>query len=447
MRAHCTKSRTAVRSGIIFALAISLLFMVLLGPAAAIDLQDPKFQAISVSPSAGSPGSAISVSVTASDDVGIGGGVVGFESPSTGIVRYVFLDYAGANLAGSFVVDRYDTPGVWKPVYIEIVDTSSNIFAATGDEVDLSAGNITISNPSPDSAAPTFTSLDIPNTQTNPGGKVSLSIKAADSESGLASAQVLWSNAWNSLQAFLLYNPKTGRLEADLYIPIDQSTGTYTLSMISVLDQQGNEYLLRITDSGPKMPGKDLVLGDSSKAPVAGFKDVYPGDWFALELLFLVEYEVLGGYSDRTFKPKNNVTRAEFAKMVCQASGWTLTQPATGSFTDVDTGHWAYDYIETAKAHGVIGGYPGGIFKPGANITRAEICKMLVVAGGISLDSAGASFVDVDTGHWAHAYIMTARKYDFVRGYPGNLFMPGSLANRAEAAKMIYNSYEYLGTQ
>jgi hypothetical protein len=421
------------------------LFTVLLGLAAAVDLQDPIFQAISVSPSAGSPGSSISVSVTATDDVGISSGVVGFESPATGIVRYVFLDYSGGKLAGSFVVDRYDPPGVWKPVYIEIVDTSLNILAATGDEVDLSAGNITISNPTPDITAPAFLSLNIPNTQTNPGGKVSLSIKASDSESGLASAQVLWGNDWNSILAFLLYNAKTGQLEADLYIPIDQRTGTYTLSEINVLDQQGNEYQWD-SNSGSKMPGKDLVLGTSSKAPVAGFKDVYPGDWFAPELLFLVEYEVLGGYSDRTFKPKNSVTRAEFAKMVCQASGWSLTQPAEGSFADVDTGHWAYDYIETAKAHGVIGGYPGGIFKPGANITRAEICKMLVAASGIGLDTSGASFGDVETGHWAQAYIMTARKYDFVSGYPGNLFMPGSLANRAEAAKMIYNAYEYLGT-
>ncbi|MDP2210914.1 MAG: S-layer homology domain-containing protein [Candidatus Aquicultor sp.] len=446
MSTRRTKTGATVRGGIVFTMVISLLFTVLLGSALAVDLQDPKFQTINVSPSASSPGSVISVTVTATDDVGLSSGVVGFESPATGIVRYVFLDYAGGNLTGSFTVDRYDPPGVWKPVYIEILDTSSNIFAATGDEVDLSAGNITISNPSPDITAPTFASLSIPNTQTNPGGKVSLSIKAADSESGLASAQVLWSNAWNSLQAFLLYNPKTGQLEADLYVPIDQSTGTYTLSMISVLDQQGNEYLWT-SDSGPTMPGKDLVLGTSSKAPVAGFKDVYPGDWFAPELLFLVEYEVLGGYSDGTFKPKNNVTRAEFAKMVCQASEWSLTRPATGSFTDVDSGHWAYDYIETAKAHGVIGGYPGGIFKPGANITRAEICKMLVAAGGISLDSSGTNFGDVETSHWARAYIMTARNYDFVRGYPGNLFMPDSFATRAEAAKMIYNAYEYLGTQ
>jgi len=439
-----TKIGATVRGSIVFTLIINILLTLIIGPAAALDLEAPKFKTINVSPSAGSPGVAISVTVTATDNVALSGGVVGFESPATGIVRYVFLDHTGEKLVGSFAVDRYDAPGVWKPVYIEIFDTSSNIFAATGGEVDLSGGNITISNPTPDTTAPTFTSLDIPNKQTNPGGKVSLSIRAADSESGLASAQVLWSNGWNSILAFLPYNSKTGRLEGNLYIPIDQSTGTYTLSLISVFDQQGNEYLW-IPGSAPTMTGKDLVLGTGAKAPVAGFKDVYPGDWFAPELLFLVEYEVLGGYRDGTFKPKNNITRAEFAKMVCQASGWSQTRPASGSFTDVESGHWAYGYIETAKARGVIGGYPGGIFKPGANITRAEICKMLVAAGGIGLDSSAVSFTDVESGHWAQAYITTARKYDFVRGYPGNLFMPGAPANRAEAAKMIYNAYEYLG--
>lgn len=445
MRTRRTKTRTTVRVGIVFAIVLSLLFTLIVGPAAALDLEDPKFQSISVSPSAGSPGSTISVTVAATDNEALSSGVVGFESPSTGIVRYVFLDKNGGQLTGGFAVGRWDPPGVWKPVYIEIVDASLNIFASTGDAVDLSAGNITVSNPSPDMAPPTFTSLSVSNTKTNPGGKVSLSIKAADSESGLASAQVLWRNGWNSILAFLPYNAKTGQLEADLYIPIEQGTGTYALSTVTVLDQQGNEYLWAAS-SGPALSGKDLVLGTNAKAPVAGFKDVYPGDWFAPELLFLVEYEVLGGYSDGTFKPKNNITRAEFAKMVCQASGWSLTRPASSSFTDVETGHWAYAYIETAKEHGVTGGYPGGIFKPGANITRAEICKMLVAAGNISLDSSGANFGDVDAGHWARDYVMTARNYDLVRGYPGNLFMPGSLANRAEAAKMIYNAYEYLGT-
>lgn len=445
MSTRRTKTGTIMRGVIVITIVLSSMLTLTVGLAAALDLEGPKFQSISVSPSAGSPGSTISVTVAATDNEALSSGVVGFESPSTGMVRYVFLDKSGGELTGSFAVGRWDPPGVWKPVYIEIVDTSSNIFASTGDTVDLSTGNITVTNPSPDIAPPTFTALSVSNTKTNPGGKVTLSIKANDSESGLASAQVLWNNGWNSILAFLLYNPKTGLLEADLYIPIEQGTGTYALSSITVLDQQGNEYLWA-AGSGPALSGKDLVLGTNAKAPVAGFKDVYPGDWFAPELLFLVEYQVLGGYSDGTFKPKNNITRAEFAKMVCEASGWSLTRPTSGSFTDVEAGHWAYAYIETAKEHGVIGGYPGGIFRPGANITRAEICKMLVAAGNIGLDSSGTSFGDVDADHWARAYVMTARNYDLVRGYPGNLFMPGSLANRAEAAKMIYNAYEYLGT-
>ncbi|PIZ35355.1 S-layer homology domain-containing protein, partial [Candidatus Aquicultor secundus] len=49
---------------------------------------------------------------------------------------------------------------------------------------------------------------------------------------------------------------------------------------------------------------------------------------------------------------------------------------------------WEYSYVETAKAHGAISGYPNGTFAPGRSITRAEIAsiltKTLKLSGGSS---------------------------------------------------------------
>ena len=46
-------------------------------------------------------------------------------------------------------------------------------------------------------------------------------------------------------------------------------------------------------------------------------------------------------------------------------------------FNDVPDSHWGNEAIEKLADKGIINGYEGGIFKPGGNITRAELCVML----------------------------------------------------------------------
>jgi len=434
-----------LRTSILLGLIISLFFSFGISIAYAGDTQPPTFNSISVLPASGSPGDTLKVSVSATDNVALEGGVVEYESPN-GSLWYVELVYdtSSGNLVGDFKIDQYDIAGVWKVTYIDIWDTSDNSFYATEDEVDLSGGNVTVINQHGDVTPPTFKSIQLSNTQTNPGGKLQVTIDASDSESGLYYAEVVWLKGSEFIFTYLTYNGETKKLEGDLYIPVKQPADTYKLEGISVYDHQFNEYSWDAV-SGPAITGKDLVLINDPEAPVAGFSDVRAGDWFAEDVLFLVELAVIGGYSDGTFRPSLNVTRAEFAKMICLASDWDLVEPSNPSFGDVPAGNWAYKYIETAKAHGVINGYPGGVFKPNDKITRAEICKMLVAAGSIELDTTGVSFGDVPSDHWARQYIMTARNYEFVSGYAGNIFKPSALATRAEAARMIGNSYEYLG--
>ena len=91
---------------------------------------------------------------------------------------------------------------------------------------------------------------------------------------------------------------------------------------------------------------------------------------------------MLSGYADGTFRPAANVTRAQLAKMIVQARGYPLVTPATPAFSDVPVDHWAYSYIETARTHMVVGGYADGTFRPAAEATRAQLCKMLYQAGG-----------------------------------------------------------------
>jgi len=119
------------------------------------------------------------------------------------------------------------------------------------------------------------------------------------------------------------------------------------------------------------------------------------------------------------------------------AAGLTVSTETTAAFSDVSTSDWSYPYIITAKKAGIIGGYEDGTFRPSAKVTRAEIGKMVVLAGNFTINTTGVSFSDVDTSHWAFNYIMTAKNLTIVNGYPDGTFGPSNNATRAEAAKMV----------
>ncbi|MDP2212126.1 MAG: S-layer homology domain-containing protein [Candidatus Aquicultor sp.] len=168
-------------------------------------------------------------------------------------------------------------------------------------------------------------------------------------------------------------------------------------------------------------------------AKAAVFPDVPTTHWAASYIENLVAKGILAGYTDGTFKPSNTITRAEIAKMVAVAKGLGT---ATGSSFSDTSGHWAAGYIEAIKAAGYINGYPDGTFRPNNNITRAEIAKIVVLAAGFTIDTSGAGFSDI-AGHWASDYILTAANKGVVGGYTDGTFRPSNNATRAEASKMV----------
>ena len=59
---------------------------------------------------------------------------------------------------------------------------------------------------------------------------------------------------------------------------------------------------------------------------------------------------------------------------------WTLINPTTPTFSDVPRTDPFYQFIETAYCHGIISGYSDGTFRPGNNATRAQISKIVCLA-------------------------------------------------------------------
>jgi hypothetical protein len=85
---------------------------------------------------------------------------------------------------------------------------------------------------------------------------------------------------------------------------------------------------------------------------------------------------VLKGYPDGTFRPNAPITRAEFAAIATRfyaAAGKTF---ASDAFRDI-AGSWARNDINYASSLGIVSGYPDGTFRPQNNITRAETVKIM----------------------------------------------------------------------
>jgi hypothetical protein len=117
---------------------------------------------------------------------------------------------------------------------------------------------------------------------------------------------------------------------------------------------------------------------DAIPATQQTFRDVPPDNPFWLFIERVHAHNVVGGYADGSFQPGNNVTRGQIAKFVSNAAVLTDTIPATQqTFADVPAANPFWLYIERAAQAGVVGGYSDGTFRPTNNVTRGQTAKFI----------------------------------------------------------------------
>ena len=169
------------------------------------------------------------------------------------------------------------------------------------------------------------------------------------------------------------------------------------------------------------------------------FSDVQASDYFAVPVQYLACRGVISGYSDGTFRPYNQTTRAQLAKIVVGGEGWAFVTPTTAHFSDVPAGSTFYAFIETALAHGIISGYSDGTFRPSNPVTRGQLSKIIVGAQGWPVNLSGAPhFGDVAAANIFYPAIETAFNHGIISGYNDGTFRPGNPATRGQIAKIVY---------
>ena len=145
------------------------------------------------------------------------------------------------------------------------------------------------------------------------------------------------------------------------------------------------------------------------------------------------------GYPDGSVRPNGSITRAEAAAMLARLLNIeAIGSAAKPQFTDTESS-WYNKAINAVVFRGIMKGYPDGRFRPNAPITRAEFTQMISTID--NKPYGVAPFADVP-GHWAERAIGSEYQAKRITGYPDGLFRPDANITRAEAAVILNKIFE-----
>lgn len=88
----------------------------------------------------------------------------------------------------------------------------------------------------------------------------------------------------------------------------------------------------------------------------------------------------INGYPDKTFKPENNVTRAELVVMLAKITDYdknSIDSKYKLKYSDVKGDEWYANYLKYFDKYNIISGYPDGTFKPNENVTNKEFYAII----------------------------------------------------------------------
>jgi len=196
----------------------------------------------------------------------------------------------------------------------------------------------------------------------------------------------------------------------------------------------------------PQIPTVTNDDKESQKpAEINVFEDIENVAWAHDAITRLYKDKVINGKEEGKFFPQDNVTRAEFAKILMLAFDVKLVDSEI-PFTDVSENDWSYPYIRSAYLAGITKGTDSTTFGKDKNITRQDLCVMvyrLLLTAKPELKEAETvlDFNDADAiADYAKEAVKFMKKNSIISGDENKNFNPNNFATRAESVKIIYNA-------
>lgn len=168
----------------------------------------------------------------------------------------------------------------------------------------------------------------------------------------------------------------------------------------------------------------------------------------------LVAYGIITGYDDNgdgvaeSFKPDNQITRAEFAAIVTRMKGVAdnLPKDSVTGFWDLDSDSsraWARPYVKAAVDLKIINGFEDGSFRAAEPVTYEQAVKMLICAIGydvIAQSEYNKAIAINPNATWSAGYIAAANKHGITKNVmTSQITLP---ANRGVVAVLTSNSVD-----
>lgn len=180
------------------------------------------------------------------------------------------------------------------------------------------------------------------------------------------------------------------------------------------------------------------IKSDSLRAYV--FNDIPRTHQYGDAIKYLKDSQIVNGYADGTFRPESGINRAEAVKILLVGNNIRVKNNSN-TFSDVVAGSWYEDYVTTASAEGIVKGYSDGSFKPEQDVSRAEFLKLAIEAAKIQIPTKGENYKDIPAGAWFENYFLLAYRYKLLPT-SGNNVDPGKAITRGEATYIIYKISE-----
>ncbi|OMF02222.1 MULTISPECIES: S-layer homology domain-containing protein [Paenibacillus] len=178
----------------------------------------------------------------------------------------------------------------------------------------------------------------------------------------------------------------------------------------------------------------------------ATFSDV-SSHWSRVDVQDLASRLIVQGTGENVFAPDRSITRAEFTAVLLRGLG--LHSPRSteaASFTDVNTGSWYEDEVQTAVSYGLISGYADDSFRPNNEISRAEaltiVSRAMKLVGLAQADASETTSLlstysdSAKVQAWAAEPVASAIKQELVQGADGKLMSDADIS-RAQSAAIV----------
>ena len=155
------------------------------------------------------------------------------------------------------------------------------------------------------------------------------------------------------------------------------------------------------------------------------------------------------GYTDGTFRPNVNVTRAQMAAMLARNLSDNHVPEASNLFYADTATSWAKNDIEYIRTEGIMQGRHDRSFGPNEMITRAQMAVIAVrwidkqcVEGATDtsyceINTSGETYRDVAVTHWAAKEINRISAIGIMVGSGNGEFRPEEKLTRAQAVKVL----------